>query len=68
MRSKLKLGINLKTEPKGIQDGAESDSDDENEHGDEAEVDWWNDVSDDDSDVDDDLEDAVMDGAENVEI
>jgi hypothetical protein len=68
MRSKLKLGINLKTEPKNNQDGADSDSDEENEHGDEAEVDWWNDVSDDDSDVDDDLEDVVMDGAENVEI
>jgi hypothetical protein len=47
-RSKLKLGINLKTEPVDIQDGAETDSDEENEQGDDAEVDWWNDVRDDD--------------------
>jgi hypothetical protein len=66
-RSKLKLGINLKTEPIDIQDGAESDNDEEIDQGEEADVDWWDDVSDDDSDVGDDLEDAVLDGAEIIE-
>lgn len=56
-RSSKKLGINLKTAPVDIQAGAESESDEENDHGDEAEVDWWDEVSDQDSDADDDEED-----------
>lgn len=56
-RSSKKLGINLKTEPVDIQAGAESESGEENDHGDEAEVDWWDEVSDQDSDADDDEED-----------
>jgi len=59
-RSSKKLGINLKTEPVDIQAGAESESDEENLHGDEAEVDWWDEVSDQDSDADDADEDDAL--------
>ena len=67
MRSKLKLGINLKTEPVDLEAGPDIDSDEEDEQGDEPDVDQVDDDSDDDSDVDEDLEDAVLDGAENIE-
>ncbi len=62
---KLNLGIDLKTEPIDFQAGVESYIDEETKLGDEDDVRWWVDVSDDDSDVDYDVDDVILEGAEN---